>query len=395
MMHSKYLVVLAGLTLGIGSVASAQSDANRAYAADLAADAAKQSSLLGAQSDSGLVISGQIQIRYTINSRDATAGDEDSTVGFSNRRTKLDFSGALNEEWGYKVLGAFSSSGGTFSLDEAFVTYKMDENWTWTFGQFKAPWLREENVSSRKQLASDRSVMNEFFNQDRSQGVQAAYKGDNVRVKVAFTDGFATRNTEFNSTSEADYSLTGRLEWKWAGVWDRFDDFTSFRSESEYAGMLGGSLHWQSGGETGGPTPDMEMMGITIDASAEGRGWNAYAAFVWTSFEPAVGSDLDDMGFLIQGGIFMADQWEAFGRYDVVLADDSRGAGIEDTFSTITVGLNHYIIPDKHTAKFTVDLRYFLDQQSTSVVSPDAGIGLLADTGDSQWALTGQLQLLF
>src|SRR5690606_4812353 len=97
-----------------------------------------------------LNVSGQIQFRYVIGFRDEDNADDDFTTGFQTRRTKLEFSGhVVNPNWTYKVVGAFDRDGGSFNLEDAYVGYNFGNGWRVKMGQFKAPFLREELVSSK------------------------------------------------------------------------------------------------------------------------------------------------------------------------------------------------------------------------------------------------------
>lgn len=395
MMKKNVLVVAAGAALGLSSFALAQSaDQSRAYASEMLADASGRESFAA---DSTVIVGGQIQFRYVINNRDNVAGsDDDTTTGFQTRRTKIWVYGDVGENFSYKVVGAFDREDGVFGLEDAFVNYAANDDWTVTWGQFKLPTLREENVSSAKQLAVERSIMNEVFNQDRSQGVMATYANDSWRFRGAVSDGLSTRNTDFTSGAEADFALTGRLDYRWgAGDWARFDDFTSWKGQ-EYGGLVGGAFHWQSGGNTVGTT-DMDLWQFTIDAGVEGNGWNAFAAFVWTNTDiEGAPADTDDLGWLLQGGIFLNDNWEVFARLDQVIPDDT-GSTTDQDFTTLTIGVNDYIIPESHAAKFSADVMFGFDAQaeSSDLVSADTGTGILDSADDSQIVLRLQFQLLY
>jgi hypothetical protein len=388
------------LLAGVAPAASAQSlDQSRAFAAQLAADAQERTSRLAPQGQDFTVnVHGFIQFRYNWNHRDDNVLDKENTIGFQNARTKVKLNGNIgNENWGYGIQFKMEDPGaGAAILDDAFGTYKMEGGWMLKFGQFKAPLFREELVGDEYQLFANRSVNNSVFTQSRSQGIQAAYESDTIRFAGAFTDGLATRNTDFNSSAEADYALTGRFEYKWAGAWKQFNDFTSWQN-SEMAGMFGVAAHWQSGGDTGagtfGTTSDMDIWALTGDVSIEGNGWNAFAALMWVHTEPSGGSDIDDWGFLIQGGVFLNPQWELVAGWDSVIPDGDRST--DDTFNTIRVGFNHYFIPESHAAQLTIDLSYFLDTQSESIVSANTQTGLLASGEDSQFNLRAQIQLVF
>lgn len=397
-MRTTTLLVAAGTALTLAAPGLA-GDGDAHTAAALAADAAARTALAIPQAEKFTVnVTGQIQFRSIWNQRADNLVEEDTTLGFQTRRTKLEVGGKIiSDAWGYKVVGAFERDGGAFVLEDAFGSYKLNDSWTLMWGQFKLPFMREESLSSKYQLAADRSVMNEVFNQDRSQGIQAGFQSETLRFAGAFSDGFNTDNTDFTSGMEADFAGTARLEWKWAGDWKQFGDFTNFRGgKYGFGGMAGGAVHWQSGGETGG-TADMDMFSATADVGVEGDGWNAFAAVVYRNIEPAGGSDLTDWGAMAQGGIFVSPQTELFGRFDMIFPDSDRAG--DDEFSTLTLGLNHYFAPESHAAKFTVDLQYFMDTPTDSLMpsgSTGRGIGLLTDdTDDGQWAVRAQMQILF
>jgi len=345
-------------------------------------------------------VHGFTQFRYNWNSRDDSGLDpngNDQTIGFQNARTKLTFSGNVgNEKWGYRVMFKFEDPGsnsGIGILDDAFGTYNMGNGWTFKFGQFKMPLYREELVGDEYQLFANRSVVNSFFTQKRSQGLQFSYDGDQWRFAAAFSDGINTANSDFTSAAEADYAFTARGEWKWAGDWKQARDFTSFRNSS-YFGMLGVAGNYQSGGDTVG-TVDQKLWALTADVSVEGNGWNLFGAAYFSDLDPAVGSSFQDWAFQIQGGFFVSEDWEIIAGYSILVPDSDRNPA-DHNFNTLQVGVNHYFIPESHALKLTIDLSYFIDTQSeTGIAIPSTATGLLASSSDSQWNLRGQIQLMF
>jgi hypothetical protein len=386
---------IAGAALGLGASAMAQNslDQSRSYSNELLADAAGRTSALAETPRTFTVdVHGFLQFRYIWTQLDDDALDDDTATGFQTARTVLTVSGnIINENWGYFVRFNFNEEGSAL-LEDAYGTYKMDNGWNLMWGQFKLPILREELVDDKFQLTAERSATNSTFSQGRSQGVQIGYEGEQFRFMGAFSDGIRSANSDYLSGAEADFALTGRVEFKWAGDWKQARDMTSFPG-ADYFGMVGGALHWQSGGDTIG-TADADMWMATIDATMEGAGWNVYAAGIYTNTEPDAGDETNDMGFLIQGGFFVAPQWELFGRYDITMPDDDRGDDVDD-FSAITIGVNHYVVPESHVAKATVELVYFLDSSNDSIVPTSTITPLLPSDEDSQWSLLGQFQLVF
>ncbi len=451
MRQTNRLVLLAGTAavIGAGSTAlaaqeqawsGASADEVRAIVSEMMADAETRSSLLQSGGTAGhdgknfflgsadgnfrLDVSGQIQFRYMANFRDDGDGDNDGVgnddfeSGFQTRRTKLEFGGHVHDpNLFYKIVGAFDRDGGSFDLEDAFVGYRWDNGFSFRWGQFKLPFMREELVSSKYQLAVDRSNLNEVFNQDRSQGIELAYEAEAWRIAGAFSDGFASDNSEFASGKtigangfftggESDYAGTARFEFKFAGDWAQFKDFTS-PSGSDFAFMMGVAGHIEGGdsGAFGPPGGDnYNFYSVTVDASLEGDGWNLFGAFVWatTDYSNAVPDglggfddlDTDNYGFVVQGGIMLPNtDWELFGRYSVIFPDDDIND--DDTFSVVTFGTNYYM--HGHAAKFTADVEWYIDSTEANALGQpnNPGVGALGDDDENEIVLRLQFQLLF
>ena len=191
-----------------------------------------------------LKVSGQLQVRYVLNRRKGNQrlgpfNPPNTEWGFENRRTKLSFSGhVFDKSWTYKVQGAFSRTGGIVFLEDGYIQKKFDSGVAIKVGQFKAPWMREELVSSSRQLTVERSIVNEFFNQGHSQGIQLGYEAESFRAWVWTGDGIGSRgfgparfnsqNTNWDGTA-TNYSFAGRAEYKLSGDLSQFKDFSSTR----------------------------------------------------------------------------------------------------------------------------------------------------------------------
>ncbi|MCC5822127.1 MAG: OprO/OprP family phosphate-selective porin [Phycisphaerales bacterium] len=366
-------------------------------------DAALRSLAQRTAAGPSLSLSGQVQTRYDLNFRDSDSGaldhpDDDVTLGFSLRRTRVTMTGTVTENIRAGLLIDFQRTGSVQVLD-AYADWTVSEDLTLRIGQRKLRFFREENVSSRRQLSAERSVVNSVFNQGFSQFVEAGFGGDDWRAWFAVSDGFRSHNTAFDSAREADIGLTARAEMRLGEAgWRAHEQFTSWRGSTP-GGLLGASAHWQSSGDTNPSDEDAEFFALTGDFGWVGDGWNAFGAFVWRRTD-APGSDLDDLGFVVQGGVFVADQTEVFARYDRVMPDSDRAPSVGDRvddFGTLTLGVNHYLVPESHAAKLTVAGMYHFDSVSNTggVVRPSDGINLLADTERGQIGVTVQFQFLF
>ncbi len=393
-----------------------------------------------------LKIYGQVQVRYVYNNRDdhdeATAGDEFDAHegGFSIRRAKLGFKGHIvSPQWFYDVRVAVSESSNDARLEKAVVGYEaMDGLKLWA-GEDKAPFLREELISSSSQLGVERSIVNEFFTAGYTQGVGAEWTSDMFRVSGMINDGVRAgekggaetfANQEFPVLDEngdpvdadgdgiddvflgerpvdklfdgdgSDFALSGRVDVKILGDWDSWNDFESW-SGQDTSLFVGGGFHWEKG-ETGDDFLNNDFIMWTVDASFKTGGFGVYGAVVGLhtmNDDAAQTDDIDVFGFVVQASYLFDDKIEPFVRYDWLDLGDLTvdGADQSDDFNALTFGANYYFA--KHSAKIQVDVVWAFDPVDPSLLSQVnlSSLGLAADTGDNddQIALRAQFQLLF
>lgn len=368
-----------------------------------------------------LKISGQIQLRYVVNhanglsSASPAAPNGDGAPyewGGENRRSKLKFSGhVIDPSWTYTVKGGFQrEAGGTFRLEESWIAKSFGEGWKVKVGQFKAPWMREELVSSSRQLAVERSIVNEYFNQGYAQGIELSHTAENYRVSAWAGDGIGSRglgparansqNTPWNQTS-TNYSFVARGEWKFAGEWGQFKDFSSRRG-SEFAAMAGVSGLVQRANQNIGPANGTLASGVTADLTLDFDGASIFASGVWTNIarpESQGGATSNPFGFTIQGGYFVSEDVEVFGRYEYMDYDYAQSLAAADSgkFDGMTVGANWFINPAvKLTLDWTINFASLDNSSANSAfVSNSAGFRPDQPGAKNQWALRAQLQLLF
>lgn len=364
-----------------------------------------------------------MQQRFIYNHQDSDASDDDDRYGFENTRTKFIMTGhVVSPEWFYRVdvnVADNSSSGNVVGLlrnifedlgfddddvedaledfdafdftfgsrrggvGNAYLGYDYGNGWKMKLGSMKAPLLREELVEAQYQLAVERSLTNYLFTAGYVDGIMAHYQGDQFGFGAMFSDGLRTGQTVWNLI-DTDYAFTARGEWLAMGNWDQFSDFTSMRG-SETGVLVGGAIHYQEG-ESDTTIEDLEILVLTADVSIEGDGWNAFGALIYSDIE--LGDfDINPWAFVLQGGVFVTDNVELFGRYEFVDFD------IDDAedLSVFTGGVNYYF--SGHNAKWTTDFMYGFDE----VLVGDTITGLRSDglDEDGQFVLRTQLQILF
>lgn len=346
-----------------------------------------------------LTLNGLAQVRYIFNQQSNSPTDDDRG-GFENTRTRLTFSGhVVDPSWLYVIQGNFDGTeSGTFELQDAYIAKAFDNGLIFAAGQLRVPMTREFLVDEGRQLAVERSLMDAEFGARRTQGVALIHAGETIKLTGAFTDGHPGPNgsESMNTpwvTEDTEWSLTGRIEGLLAGTWAQFDQFTSPRG-NETGFLLGGAVHWQQS-ESGTATDEIQVLQWTLDASAQFDGWNLYAAVVGRHLSEAV--DLDQYGFVIQGGFYLTDDWELYARYEWGDDDDYSGG---DDLSIITAGFNRYFAGQ--TLKWTSDFGYALNEVTATWGDGFLGVGgrysgwrTDAPGEDGQWVLRTQLQLMF
>lgn len=353
-----------------------------------------------------LKVGGQIQIRWVMNS----AKDQNTLWGFENRRTKLDFQGnVFSKDWTYRVRSNFSNEvAGVSDLEFAYVEKAMDNGMSIRVGQFQAPWLREVLVDSSMQLAAERSVVSQLFSQGYSQGIQWGMESDSFRINAGLFDGiggannfsansYNSRNTSWNN-SPTNYAVAARADFKLSGDWSQFDDFSSFKGEE--AGMMAGAavLYQRSNGNNNAATAGSKVFGITGDFTWDFGGASLFASGVWVQNKPKdAGDKTSPWGVTVQGGYFISEDLELFGRYEYLnynVKDNNNNQNV-DKYNGVTFGVNYFFAKG---VKFTTDFSWNL--KSLSGTNTDAalnGVGFRQDINNekNQWALRAQLQLLF
>jgi hypothetical protein len=352
-----------------------------------------------------LNVSGFMQVRWTANhangdSNTRTNGNE-YEWGWENANTFLDFSGTVvDPSWSYHIRGNFANgAGGAMGLTFASVTKDLGNGMGVTVGQFRGPWLRETLVDDQYQLGVDRSIVNAYFTQGFNQGLQFNYESDAFRANAFIGDGIVpaagtspggsfanSANTPWNAT-ETNYAIAARGEYKISGNWSDFDNFTSFRGEE--GGMMVGAAAFYERGNQNSNLDGVKGYGITADFSWEMGGANLFASFVWTG---ANGDNIDTKhpwGFNFQGGYFVTDDVEVFGRYDLIDYDLAT-SGDTSRYNGFTIGANYFFSSNvKATVEWATNFKRFgTDNYSQGFRADNAG-------EKNQWALRAQLQLMF
>ncbi len=341
----------------------------------------------------------QLQIRHVANFA-PEGGDEfeDLDFGWELRRTKIGFKGnAFSEDLTYDIKFAFDRSGGEAILENGFVDYAPGR-FGLRIGQYKDPLFYEESTSSSKQMAADRSMVNESLGGGITGFVQGAgliFKGEKFTGLLAYIDGTDTANTNFEDAGELRDAVSFRGDFTLAGNDEAFDDFTALGTDETSARFGFGALLDAVELDDDGDDDFAYVILATADFGLETTAGDSLFFAGYFNYADNGDDDFANFGAEAQyAKVLDADAgWEIFGRYNFVLLDEEIALGegaSEDFFHEVTVGVNKYW--ESHKVKMTVDVSYLFNGTPGGVGS---GLGYRPQTGDEgQATIRGQFQLL-
>jgi len=401
--------------------------------AEVAADAGSRSALLrsgfAAGWDGGfhlrdpegrfrLDIGAHAQFRFLV-SKSETRFVDSTQVGFEQTRTRLILRGHVftpdlqylvqvdptrNERISGRQDPASNLPTGLYYLEDAWIRYRLAPQWYVRVGQFKLPFNREELVDPSRQMAVERTQVNESLNIGRSQGIEFQWRGDTARFDLAVHDGatddiggtlrvgLVDPEPRINSealTPDAEWAFAGRYESLLAGSWRQFDDFTSPPGDDFglLLGVAGHAYKTESTGEPGFGRDERRWYGATVDLSAELGGGSLFGSAIYQYVDGT--TQFEILGVVLQGAVYVHREHELYLRWEWGQTENVAQADLNVLFA----GWNHYV--DGHDLKLTVDFGFagsIIDLVWTSNVS-----GLRRDFrgGEHQWVLRSQLQLAF
>jgi hypothetical protein len=193
--------------------------------------------------------------------------------------------------------------------------------------------------------------------------------------------------------------MTGRFEVPIGpqGLGD-YDSQASFRQNQPLNARVGVTGHYQARGRHTGPAYDMELLGG--DFGIRGSGFAVFASGTYFQLAPVGQTTVKLAGMLVYGSLFLARGVETFAQFDGTwpLGDRApfppgvaNGQPGTTMFRTITIGSNFFIVPDVNRLKVQMDVQAMLDAQDTSIIPPNAALGVLNATGPQ---VAGRVQLV-
>jgi hypothetical protein len=294
--------------------------------------------------DAKIDIGSRVQVRFT--QQEPEQGD--SKGSFRVRRAKFAISGTIYEDWKFKTQAVWS--GGSTTLEDAYIEYTKNPLATVWLGQGKAWFGRQELTSSGSQQFVDRSITSDRFAAGRDQGLSLVGKTKDKTFEygVGIYNGNG-RNA--SSNDDDDFLKVARVVWTPFGEYKLEESALDYPSSPKLA--LGAAVLDNTDG-----TDDVSRFGV--EAAFKVQGFNAVAEYYSETLEPLAGPDVDTDGFYVQlGYLFPNKQFEVAGRYAVV-SPDVVGPSADETETG--VAFSYYM--KKHGQKLQADYRQIEDDAS-------------------------------
>lgn len=330
----------------------------------------------------------QWQLRHISSFQDTDDGWE-SDSGFELRRVKFQVDGnVISKKLTYFLLWTSGVNDGNLRLEHAWVKYALSPQWSVRAGQIGHPLFHEQNVSSRRQLAVDRSLANSAItgtNEAQTQALTLIYTDGPLSAEFGVTDGFISANTNFQDTPNGEWGGFARVDYVVTGERKQYADFTAMGNQQDLL-VIGGGLDVTGQDDNSNTTVYRHTIDVQFENAA---GLSLYAAYLGSYVDAHEDGDAYNWGLVAQAGYMIDQRWEIFGRYGLTMLDTpvTSGGESEDTFHEFTTGVNYYF--RGHSAKLTIDATYLPDGSPSN----QSGIGILSGLGE-QIVIRSQFQLL-
>lgn len=313
-----------------------------------------------------LQLGSRVQFRFT--QEDPEIGNSEGS--FRIRRAKFSLSGKAYDYWKYKVQANWS--GGSTSLEDAYLQYTRNllaQPW---MGQGKAFFGRQQLTSSGKQQFVDRSIASGRFSHGRDQGVGLV--GQNEKRTFEYNAGIYNGNGRNQSSNDnGDYLLVGRLVWTPFGEFklaeSSLNDPESSRLAVGISTMSNAVVQTLTRTDmTTATFLEQEVQRTGLEIAYRIKSWNIVAEYFMEtgdfvsidSMDIITNAELDTDGYYIQAGyLFPNQKYEVAARHSVI-SPAVGGASLDETetgvaFSYYFVGHRHKLQADYRELSFDED----------------------------------------
>lgn len=334
-----------------------------------------------------LEMSNRIQPRFTYDMPDdsvrlpGTAAAGENKGSFTIRRAKFKLEG-----WFYKPELEFefqanwpdaSVAQPNRFLEDANLDWDASKKKTFRvrFGQFKAPYGRQQITSSGAQQFVDRAITDGRYNPGRETGL--ALWGTLGANKLDWRVMLSNGNARSQATNDnGKYLFTGRLMWQAIGA-TRMNQWSSGllmtegdlgeATDKPLLAIAGNFLDNDFENVSATAANNLHNTQWSVDYSFKYRGFASLGEYHYRDTEPQSGTKLKDKGFLVQASYAWkakfgpAGFWEIAGRYAQIDPSDLRGG---DKRKEAGGALSYYY--NRHNLKVQADFRNLKDDAANS-----------------------------
>ncbi len=310
--------------------------------------------------------------------------------GYTINRTRVYFTGKYSDKFNFSIVTNISGEG-DFNLQQAYLTYTINEDYIISVGkQFVASsredWMDPSNILSMQCSAND-----DAFALGASFGALLYRRPKNhMRWWVSVSNGLYGWNRDVTNSDQSDYMLGGRFEYALSGEdWTIWDDLVGRRGRQKDV-LFGASANYLE--QKVGLSKDRAFQ-MNMDVTFNGNGYQVLLAGVWTGQFPDNISNFNQYGLYVQGGYFLSKVLQVYGRYDMVHPGNTPGDW--EVYSAPGFGFNFY--PFNFTNRWRVTLEYnsLLSIMNKTIVPKGLSLGFADSDYYGQQSVRFQIQFGF
>jgi len=347
--------------------------------------------------EAGFVLSlgAYAQFRYNMNWRENQPDSVASfSRGFSLTRTEIFLSGSYTDLLDFHIRTQIRD-GTTFELYAAWARFNISDTWNLTVGKQFIPISREDWMYAQDLLAIDYSANDNTFAVGTSLGLVLNAQWRKTRLWLGADDGAFSAKSDSTQVPPSDILVSGRFEWQVAGEdWAVWDDLIGRRGRpfGVLIGVAPSALF-----RADNDVQFKNEQQFNLDVSVNGDGYHVLVAGSVTNLNPVLEAGYYNWGLYAQGGYFVSDEWQLYGRYDFVSPGDQPPLRLTDleNFSALGAGMNWLPFKTTNRWKISAEVGYLFSALNRTIVQATETLGWLPSDTKGQTLVRLQAQFGF
>lgn len=322
-----------------------------------------------------------LQERYTYSDNDEDSGEK-NTSSFDTRRARVFLSGtALNEEFAYMLQADFVGDSDETkdnqkspSMKDAYIVWKPCDGMAFKFGQMRTAVSRQYNTSPAKLQFVERSVVSDYMQLGRQQGLLATQELVDGMVEVGAGIYNGESDGEGENLSGVDTRQTGIVNMRVNAMGKTNSHNEGDESDLDYtedmAVSFGGAYaHSSANNDLGAGLEHTNRDTVSVDANLKSEGLSLHAEYFYQNQDADSFTDsVDANGFYAQAGYFLDPKTlEVAARYAFLDCDNGKASGEcsgNDSINQVAATINYYF--KKHNLKAQFGYEFNNEDTATS-----------------------------